>query len=548
MQSLAIHPALWQLLRFHALGKIRKLRASFSSPRRQVLSLMAVLLTVVWLGNAVASVLLRDAYEPAVFGRWMSRCLLLYFCWHLIRVAYSRPESAVEWSAAEETFLCGGPFSRRELLTYRLMGIFSATLPKALLVTFVMLPDLPMVWSGFCGLLLGLVFLEYVRLILETLATGISARQYLLLRASVFGGLAALMGYGLIQAVSLVELKAGNHWPFLQEWAQALGNVNDAAAGQMIEAPFRLIAYVVTAEQVSTEFLAHLGGAVLLISATAHAAVRLDGVFYRRTQDAELAHSGELKDETSANVPASWPRIIRLHGAGTVAWRQLDFAKRHWGTLSVGLGFPALLSCLPLFVPGEGTATFLTVLGSVVFYSYVLLPAALKLDFRRDFDHLALLKSLPLRPLAVVLGQLLAPVGLTWAFQIVLLTLAAAVCGVPWAWAFAAVLFLLPVNLFFAALDNLIFLLYPHRLHQEGLEVFLRTTLTFTGKGVLLTLALFGMMAWLEAARWLTIALGQSGQFRVIFGAGIASFAALAAGLGVWLSVRVFSHMDPIGV
>ncbi len=545
MQSLAIHPALWQLFRFEALGKVRKLRASFSSPRRQVLSLIAVLLTVVWLGNAVASVLLRDAYDPATFGRWMSRSLLLYFFWHLIRVAYSRPEAALEWSAAEETLLCGGPFSRRELLTYRLMGIFSATLPKTLLVAFVLYPDLPMVWSGFFGLLLGLVFLEYVRLILETLACAMSERQYLLFRAGVFGALAALAGYGLGEAVSRVELRPGNHWPFLREWAAALGAVNNSSFGQLIEAPFRLIAHVITAGELSAGFLADLGGAMFVVAATAHAAVRLDGVFYRRSQDKELAHTDRERIPQTKTASPSWPRIFRWGGAGTVAWRQLNFAKRHWTTLSLGLGFPALLSCLPLLAAGDGMTTFLTVLVSVVFYSYVLLPAALKLDFRRDFDHLGLLKSLPLGPLSVVLGQLAAPIGLTWAFQITLLTIAAAVCSVPWESAAAAIVFLLPMNFFVSALDNLIFLCYPHRLHQEGVEVFLRTTLTFTGKGMLLTAALFGLMGWLRTAQWFCHAIGHAEQFRLIFGAGIAGFATLAAAAGVWLSVRTFSRLDP---
>ena len=90
------------------------------------------------------------------------------------------------------------------------------------------------------------------------------------------------------------------------------------------------------------------------------------------------------------------------------------------------------MASLPLLVPGDGLATYLTVFGGVVFYSFVLLPAALKLDFRRDFDHLALLKSLPMKPLTVVIGQLATPVALTWFFQIAILTLAAVVCRVPW--------------------------------------------------------------------------------------------------------------------
>lgn len=54
---------------------------------------------------------------------------------------------------------------------------------------------------------------------------------------------------------------------------------------------------------------------------------------------------------------------------------------------------------------------------------------------------------------------------------------------------------LFPIVVFLVALDNLIFLWYPHRLVEEGFEVFLRSILTFTSKillcGVGIALILF---------------------------------------------------------
>lgn len=548
MQSLAIHPALWQLLRFQARGKARKLLANFSSPRRQLLSFLAVLLAIVWLGNAVASMLLRDSYDPVAFERWMSRSLLLYFFWHLVRVAYTRPETAQEWSLSEQTFLCGGPFSRRELLTYRLMGIFSATLPKASLVAFVLWPDLPSIGTGFLGLLLGLVFLEYLRLILETLVCGMSGRQFLMYRVAVFGSLIAIVGYGLGHAVSVVTLDGKNHWRFLSEWFGTIGALNDSPIGQLLEAPFRVFANVIMAQGISWALVGHFGGGFALVMAAAHFSIRWDAVSFAKTQEAEFLSSSEERSDRRGGLSFGWPRIFRLGGMGTVAWRQWHFARRHWGSLSVGLGVPAILACLPLLVPGDGLATYLTVFGGVVFYSFVLLPAALKLDFRRDFDHLALLKSLPMNPVRIVVGQLATPVALTWGFQITILTVAAAICRVPWDVLMNSLVFLLPVSICFTALDNLIFLLYPHRLHQEGLEVFLRSTLTFTGKGILLVAALFGVVGWLHGARVLTNVLASDQWYRWVFVSGLASFAAMFAVVAVLLSVWAFSRLDPAEV
>ena len=51
-------------------------------------------------------------------------------------------------------------------------------------------------------------------------------------------------------------------------------------------------------------------------------------------------------------------------------------------------------------------------------------------------------------------------------------------------------LVMIPLNVLVFGLDNLIYLLYPYRVQQEGLEIFLRTMLTFTGKGLLFAVGL----------------------------------------------------------
>ncbi|MCA9070199.1 MAG: hypothetical protein KDA84_14800, partial [Planctomycetaceae bacterium] len=111
--------------------------------------------------------------------------------------------------------------------------------------------------------------------------------------------------------------------------------------------------------------------------------------------------------------------------------------------------------------------------------------------------------------------------------------------------AVGCILFLLPVSIFFTALDNLIFLLYPHRLHQEGFEVFLRSTLTFTGKGLLLVGALCGVLGWLRASQHLTEQWGQTQAFRAIFVSGVGSLVAVFAFCAVMLSVWTYNRLDP---
>ena len=64
-------------------------------------------------------------------------------------------------------------------------------------------------------------------------------------------------------------------------------------------------------------------------------------------------------------------------------------------------------------------------------------------------------------------------------------------------WMLLATLILLaPLNALIFAIDNLVYLLYPYRLNQEGIEIFLRTTLTFTAKGLIFTAGLLLTLGW----------------------------------------------------
>ena len=69
---------------------------------------------------------------------------------------------------------------------------------------------------------------------------------------------------------------------------------------------------------------------------------------------------------------------------------------------------------------------------------------------------------------------------------------------------FTTLAVMLPLNALVFSLDNLIYLLYPYRLQQEGVEIFVRTMLTFTGKGLLFALGLGAMSIWGFGAALLT--------------------------------------------
>jgi hypothetical protein len=99
-------------------------------------------------------------------------------------------------------------------------------------------------------------------------------------------------------------------------------------------------------------------------------------------------------------------------------------------------------------------------------------------------------------------------------------------------------------------LDNLIYLLYPYRVQQEGLEIFLRTMLTFTGKGLLFAFGLAAMSAWGFAAAALTVGVSdwtgsQVNAYAVFTSGMVAGPSFLAATVLCGLS-RTYRNLDAI--
>jgi hypothetical protein len=228
----------------------------------------------------------------------------------------------------------------------------------------------------------------------------------------------------------------------------------------------------------------------------------------------------------------------RWGGTGALAWRQLLGARRHWGSLLTAMIAPAVLASAPCFVIGDAHVALLATAGTLAFYTFLLLPTALRFDFRRDLDRLATLKGLPVTPSAAVIGQTLAPVVIASVFQCGVLAFVLVVRSLPLYLLPAALVVMIPVNILVFALDNLIYLLYPYRVQQEGLEIFLRTMLTFTGKGLLFALGLLAVSAWGLVAAALNA--------HALFLGGIVAGPAMCAAIVLYGLSRTYRRLDPV--
>lgn len=324
--------------------------------------------------------------------------------------------------------------------------------------------------------------------------------------------------------------------------------------GQLLMVPFYPFAAVILAENVSGGLLLHGLAAVTLVVALVGVLAAADRYFgqrrVRRERHAYTRRPVEVASVAGGQTPLrQLPSLPWQAGWLALAWRQALGARHHWVSVVIAMAVPTFLALTPLLVHTSRSATLLTVIGSAAFYSLLLLPAAFRFDFRRDVDHMALLKSLPVAPTAMMAGQLLVPVVLTSGFQLLVLSIAAARQPVDLGYVAVAWLVLVPMNVLVFALDNLLFLLYPHRLNQEGFEIFLRTTLTFTAKGLLFALGLAVTAGWALSAVSLAKLLARGGDpaplVGLLFPLGLTCMLTVAAGLAFHLAVQALRRYDP---
>ncbi|MBX3413540.1 MAG: hypothetical protein KF708_12690 [Pirellulales bacterium] len=556
------HPAMFDLLRLQSQGRARRIARRFCQPRRLILSALACVLAVVWLGNAAMTVWLRDPAGPTTLRAMLSLGLLMYAAWHFAKAAFFRAESPFDWTPAERELLDAMPLRSRDLVTYQLASVTVTTVLKAALFTVLLLPDLHSVTLGLIGLTLVMLLLEVLRMAIEIATWGMGRGAFLIYRALVVTGLIAA-GFELGQAVIQLdtfrgEINVGDG--LLARLVDILVQVNASGLGyatlpfqpfiHLILADRLTSAHLVLAAFAATLVLIFACGVIGLHALTVLAVARRQRRDYRNQRPAQV---DSAKNQQHTRHPSSWmgfPYVPHLAGAGAMAWRQLVGAGRQWGSLLTAMIAPAVLASAPCFVIKNPYLALVFTIGTMAFYTFLLLPTALRFDFRRDLDHLATFKCLPISPCAAAIGQIAAPVAIASLYQLGVLGLAIFARELPWYYLPLSMVVMVPLNVMVFALDNLIFLLYPHRLQQEGLEIFLRTMLTFTGKGLLFSIGLAVISAWGFAAAAIANACaastGTAWSAFSVFAAGMVAGPTLLAIVTLYVLSRTYGRLDPI--
>jgi len=538
-------------------AKLQRSLARFRSPRRLAVSILAILLALVWIGQAVLGIFLRESADPERLALWIPLSLTAYALWNVLKITFQTPVEPFEWTESEREWLIGAPIRRADLIKFRFRTIFVAALLKASIFALVMIPDLSILPLGLIGMLGGLLFIDLIRMSVEVFVYGLNQTERIAMRC-VVGALALLSGgfavdWAIQNSDVGLSLASAASLGFLLKIGLGFVEQTNTWFGVLVMTPFQLSSDVVLANQISTTILLKLVFSFGIVWVHLRGLISLDQRWLQRRHQREVSQFDKIKTAYTTRVKAN-AKIrklklpVRFGGSGPLAWRQFHGARKYQVALIAALSVPFVLNCLPALSELSGLAMVMNVVAGLACYSILLLPAAFKFDFRRDVNRMSVLKSLPISPLKIVVGQLSAPIMLTSIFQAVVLLTVMIINPYHPFLLLVSLAILLPFNVFIFGFENLFFIWFPHRLQEEGIQVFLRSILAFTAKGFLFVIALVVSFGWLYVAKSLADLLfpdSTQTATTVFFMLGMWASMGLLSSISVALLTRAFSRFDP---
>ncbi len=483
-------PSLRLLLWLRLRGRVRMYSRKLGILQSALLTVVAVLFVVFALAALVmmkvgrasrgtAGVLAGGVETwgpPAILMAWISTLLI------------GGKAKALAFTPADTDQLFPGPFQRRELVLYRIcVQSFGALLSVFAFLYFIL--QAGTLLGGWLALVLLVLFLQFSNMAMSIAREAGGTR------------LKIAVGVPVVAFLAYVGVTTGAFGGDFTKIVPTLKAIRESRVASTILLPFEPFgrAFAAADNRTALTYVVGSFGLVLLMIALI---LRLDAV----SLEASLAQSQKVqaalerhrkgrsvfRPTASVNVPM--PSL--LGRSAPIAWRQLTGVVRSGAWLLIPSAL--ILGAAIGGVEPESAAALIPTLSIMLLF---VLPNLLRFDFRADIDQIDILKTLPLTPRAVALGQLAAPVTvialMTWG-----LIAGAATRDPALALMLAPVGVLAPLGgMLLMACENTLFLLFPYRAGATGvmdLRHFLRALATQLAKMITFFAAAApaGLLGW----------------------------------------------------
>jgi hypothetical protein len=340
----------------------------------------------------------------------------------------------LEFTPAETAFLFPAPVARRHLLFYRLMrsqwAVFFGALVMSLAYPIATIP----------ARLRGLLALWLILMTAHVFFTGVTITRPHVGRGGANGQqLSRFVMLAVFAALAVVLAAVGRHI-----WDQPILTLSDAyhvvsavvstGSAHLVLIPFIALVRPLFADG-WLEFLTAIPGAIVIYAGTIAWVLHADEAFSAMT---------DQLTEARANRPTSKRTIYQVRNAGwrlaltgrpetPFVWKGAQQTFRlvdRRVLLRIGVMIGWLTTVVAVFGRARGLAQAIGLLATfAAVFASVIGPQVLRVDLRQDLQHLEVLKTWPVRPAAVIRGEMLWPATvittLTWAFGVVGIVLSA---------------------------------------------------------------------------------------------------------------------------
>jgi hypothetical protein len=510
-------PALIKLLRLRFRGALRRTFRGVKTVRGMVFFLLGLGMLLMWLWPQIMLLFMgRGGNNPQTLRDVLPVALLGL---SLMAIIGGARQEGISFTPAEIDFLFSGPFTRRQLLVYKLASGMMASLIVALFFSIWMLRYASLWLAAYLGTVLALIFVHLLSTMLVLIGQTMAHQLYTRVRKA----------FSLLIIALLIVLAA--RWlPAVldQGFQKTAHNLRISTVGFWLFMPLEPFVRTIAAENIMPELIGWAAAAMVVDLALLALVLQIDVNYLESSIVVSRKRYALLQQRRSTGrlivkPQVAWrvPRLPWLGGAGPIAWRQLTTAMRGmYGFLPFFLIFSGLAAA-PLLLHNQKSSEGWGVLIGQLCFLTIIMIRYVAFDFRGDLDYMDWAKSLPIRPFAITLGQLATPVLMMTFIHLSFLAIIAFFApGAHWMLV-AAAIFSLPFNFLLFGIDNLFFLLFPIRMVATSpgdfqyigrtmVELFVKIFVLAFGCGIS---ALVGMAGyWLSGGSWAaTLALAWLG-------------------------------------
>ena len=455
-----MHPGLLVFMKLQARAAMRQMLWGIKTWSGAVLFGLGAFSFLLWLVFTLLPNLSAERTRPEVVQA-VAPVVLLVVC--LFTIMASVAGQTKVFSPSEVDFLFTAPFSRRELVTYKILKGMVAAVPAAVICTLLCARHVGSWMAGLIGFMLGLVFVQLVSMAFLLMGRALVERAHTETRR--WGVLVLLVLLLASLALPVLDVVRGHPGASVQQ-------LRYSWIGYCLVGIFQVFGKTISARALFPELavwgLLGLGidmALTLLI-------VRLDVSYVEMARRFDLtsgrSHPFGLTDIQLGQTGhpgrgrCHLYRFPWLSGTGPIAWRQVTSAMRN----SRGIIWLLLLMAAtagPIVVAAALQGRRIGSVTAGIVWLVVFVPVLFRFDFRSDLEHFEWLKLLPLNPTALALGEIAPAALLTTMVQVLLLA------GLCWFLqgskmpVILAMVFALPLNGLMFSVENLLFLLFPER-------------------------------------------------------------------------------------